>query len=192
MVFGLYFLGAGARAPQMSMFFIVTIIVGTGLTLGAYSQILPVFMPGWSVWLVGGVAYAIGGGLGIGAMRWPTLGVCLMGLILGFGLGEITYYLVSLTSTTSIAYARLICLSSIMLATVAAFICLYDYAVIISCATSGAFAFVRGFSMMIKGSYPNEVMLRLVTNSGQTRLLPWCIWLYWSIMVLLCIVSIAT
>lgn len=166
MLIGLFFLGAGARAPHISMFLIVTIIVGTTLTLGMYTQILPVFIPGWSVWLVAGISYGIGGGLGVGAMRWPTLGVCLMGMILGFGLGDTLFYLISLTSTSSLEFPRLLCVSSVMLATVVSFICLYDYAVIISCATCGAFAFVRGFSLMIKGSYPNEIMLRMITNSG--------------------------
>lgn len=87
MVLGLFFLGVGARAPLISMFLAVTIIVGTCMTLGMYVFVFPAFMPGWTVWIIGGVCYGIAGGLGIGAMRWPKMGVTLCGLVVGYGLG---------------------------------------------------------------------------------------------------------
>jgi len=190
MLVGLFFLGAGPRTPHVAMFLIVTILFGTTMTLGMFAFVLPVFMPGWSVWIIGGVCYGIGGGLGLGAMRWPTMGVLLCGMILGFGLGDCIFNVISLTSLTNPELPRLLTISSTMLATVVGFIFMYDHAVIISCACCGSFAFVRGFSMMIKGSYPNEIMLRLITTSGQTKLLPWCIWLYWSVMIVLALGSL--
>lgn len=88
MLIGLYLLGAGPRAPHMAMFIIVTVLVGTVLTVVMFTAVLPEFMPAYSVWIVGAVCYGIAGGLGIGAMRWPTLGVSLCGTILGYGLGK--------------------------------------------------------------------------------------------------------
>jgi len=172
------------------MFMVVTIVVGTALTLGLYIAILPNFMPGWSVWIIGTVCYGIGGGLGIGAMRWPKMGVTLCGLILGFGLGDVIFYFISLTSLTNPELPRILTISSVMLATVIGFVFMYEHAVVISCSLFGAYAFIRGISMMIKGSYPNEIMLRLITKGGQTKLLPWCIWAYWSLMVVLGLISL--
>ena len=41
MVLGLFFLGVGARAPLISMFLAVTIILGTCMTLGMYVFVFP-------------------------------------------------------------------------------------------------------------------------------------------------------
>ena len=166
MVCGLFLLGAGPRTPHVAMFIIVTALVGTCLTVGMFTFVLPEFMPGWTVWIIGGVNYGIAGGLGIGAMRWPKFGVVLCALILGFGLGDIIFYIIALTGMTNPELPRLLTVSSVMLATVVGFIFMYDHAVIISCACCGAFAFVRGFSLKIKGSYPNEIMLRLISKGG--------------------------
>lgn len=166
MLVGLFFLGAGPRTPHIAMFLLVTMLFGTVMTVGLYTFVLPNFMPGWSVWIIGGVCYGIAGGLGLGAMRWPNMGVLLSGMILGFGLGDIIFKIISLTSLTNPELPRLLTISSAMLATVVGFVFMYDHAVIITCAFCGSFAFVRGFSMMIKGSYPNEIMLRLISQSG--------------------------
>jgi hypothetical protein len=67
-----------------------------------------------------------------------------------------------------------------------------DWAVIISSALFGGFAFVRGVTMFSKdGSfYPNEYLLIFAARAGQANHFPWQIYACWMIMLLFALGSL--
>lgn len=53
MIMGLYFMSVGGRYPEATLFVLITIGLGTLLTVVTCTWLLPNFFPGWAVWLLG-------------------------------------------------------------------------------------------------------------------------------------------
>jgi hypothetical protein len=67
-----------------------------------------------------------------------------------------------------------------------------DWAVIISSALFGGYAFVRGLTMFSKSGsfYPNEYLIILAARAGQANHFPWQIYGCWVIMLMLALGSL--
>ena len=78
----------GGRHPKIAFEVQTTVIVGTVLILSLYELYLPIFVPEWTVWLGIYVCYGMGTGLGLGAARWPRLGIVVIGVTIGALLGK--------------------------------------------------------------------------------------------------------
>jgi hypothetical protein len=86
-LFGLYLLVSGGRYPQATLFLFCTAAIGNILTVIMFTFIFPEFLPKWTVIMMYILNYGIGAGLGLGAIKWPSLGVCVSGAILGLLIG---------------------------------------------------------------------------------------------------------
>jgi hypothetical protein len=90
-IFGLYLLIAGGRYPSATLFAFCTAAIGNILTVSMFTFIFPDFLPKWTVIMMYILNYGIGAGLGLGAIRWPNLGVCVCAAIIGFLTGELAW-----------------------------------------------------------------------------------------------------
>lgn len=97
MVLGGFFLSVGGRFPLLTLFLLLTASVGTILIVGIYTFVLPAFVPDWTVWLLGIICYGMGAGLGLGSLRWPKMGISIVGIFTGFLLGELIYIFLQMT-----------------------------------------------------------------------------------------------
>ena len=87
--------------------------------------------------------YGIGIGLGLGTLRWPHLGVCVCGAILGALAGELTWIFLTALGVGANAYGQLFTVGLGILIVEILFNCMVEWAVIITSALFGGYAFIR-------------------------------------------------
>lgn len=78
----------GGMFPGLTFFVLTMIIVGVGLISLMYLYLIPDLFPAWSVWIAFYFSFGMGAGLGVGAIKWPYIGILLLGATVGAGLGE--------------------------------------------------------------------------------------------------------
>ena len=170
---GGYFIGApmvliggylsflGGRYPSTTLFIFSTLAVGLMELFMLYIFVLPHFVPVWTVPIAGTVCMCMGLGMGYGAAKWPKIGVMIMGFCLGSLLGFWIYWMF-LEFTMSSTIAKTVTVGGVALFTGLMYIIMFDYMVIITSATFGAYILIRGLSMFI-GGYVNEFTVVLAT-----------------------------
>jgi len=85
---GICLLIFGGRNPTTALFVLTVSLVGT-IMLYLVFDILPLYTPSWSVFLVIYFAYGNGAALGLGAIMSPRIGVTVCGAAFGFFIGFI-------------------------------------------------------------------------------------------------------
>ena len=88
---GLYLLLWGGQYPGATLFIFCTASIGNIMTIIMFTLIFPDFLPQWTVVMMYILNYGIGAGLGLGALRWPHLGVCVCATIVGALSGELAW-----------------------------------------------------------------------------------------------------
>ncbi len=78
---------AGGMVPNVTIFFLNTIISAAVTMVLLYVCLLPYKSPEWTVWLASYFAFGMGAGLGVGAIRWPKFGVLSLGATIGYIIG---------------------------------------------------------------------------------------------------------
>jgi len=201
-VFSVFFSG---RYPKTSMFLFTTICLSLGLLVSLYSWVLPGITPVWSVWIVGTICLGSGAGLGVGAARWPRIGVFTLGLAFGAIMGQVIHVFVASNFATKQSSLVLVRWLVVLIAMVnCAIVCLllFDYALVLAGCVFGSYFVIRvsriillnpsltlllfavqGISVFF-GGYPNEFELIMAAQNGEVKLWPWTVWFYFALMVL--------
>jgi len=76
----------GGVLPGVTLLSLTTLIMGTLILTFLYSYATSDF-PSWTVWIGAYFSYGLGFGLGLGSMKWPKIGVLLLGAAVGFIFG---------------------------------------------------------------------------------------------------------
>ena len=158
---GGYLCFAGGRFPGTTLFIFSTLAVGLIELFMLFIFVMPHFAPIWTVPIAGTVCLCMGLGMGYGAAKWPKIGVMIMGFSLGSLLGFWIYWMF-LEFTMSSTIAKTVTVGGVALFTGLMYIIMFDYMVIITSATFGAYILMRGISMYI-GGYINEFTVILAT-----------------------------
>jgi hypothetical protein len=79
----------GGMFPGLTFFVLTTVIVGTALLSFLFNFLIPYYAPGWLVWIAFYFCFGLGAGMGVGASKWPHLGILIMGATVGFVSGKI-------------------------------------------------------------------------------------------------------
>ncbi len=79
----------GGMFPGLTFFVLTMIIVGVGIISLIYMYFIPALFPAWSIWIAFYFSFGMGAGLGVGATKWPHIGILLLGATVGAVLGEL-------------------------------------------------------------------------------------------------------
>lgn len=142
LLIGGYLVALGGRFTGVTLFIFTTLAVSLAQLFIIFIFILPSFFPIWSVFIVYFINLGMGLGLGYGAMKWPRIGVTVMGFSLGCLLGFLVYYSFLATAVNTIA-AKVITVVAMAVAMAVLFIVLVDHMVIISSAIFGSYTLIR-------------------------------------------------
>ena len=133
----------GGMFPGLTFFVLTMIIVGVGLISLMYLYLIPTLFPAWSVWIAFYFSFGMGAGLGVGATKWPHIGILLLGATVGAGLGEMIDLLIIQQFVDQYSLANKITIGVMVLVTMILSLFLFDHVVIISSCTIGSYLFVR-------------------------------------------------
>jgi hypothetical protein len=89
MLIGFGMMVFGGMMPGLAICSLTTLIYAVALILLIYQRLLPATAPEWTVWLVFYFAVGFGAGLGVGAVKWPKVGVLSLGASLGYSVGRL-------------------------------------------------------------------------------------------------------
>jgi len=145
-IMGLFFLGQGGRFPTTSFLLFTTLAVGNFLLFGTYIYLLPsTYMPMWSVYIFAPVCFAMGGGLGYGAAKWPRIGITVISFTIGSIFASMIKSAVGpgiqLNSVGFLVDWAIVVASGLLVACICIF--LFDYAVILGSGVCGAYLLIR-------------------------------------------------
>lgn len=94
------------------------------------------------------------------------MGITIVGAVTGFLLGELIYIMIQYTTLDNSNFWRPFVSLSCMLVVIIVFWIFFDYSIITASAMFGAYCFFRGWGIFIEGSYPNEFLTIMITNSN--------------------------
>lgn len=143
MIIGFGMMGFGGMMPGLTLFILTTIIIGTFQLIILYERLLPVTSPEWSVWLACYFSFGMGAGLGVGAMRWPRLGVLASGATIGYCLGKMIELVLIQSFVDQDSIANIITMALVVVITMIFSVVFFDYAVIVCCCMIGSYVFFR-------------------------------------------------
>lgn len=144
--------------------------------------------PEWSVWLACYFSFGMGAGLGVGAMRWPKVGVLAAGATIGYCLGKMIDLVIIQKFVDQESIANIITIVLVIAITMIFAVIFFDYAVIVCCCMIGSYVFFRGISLFM-GGYPSELFIVTVVEYGDFSDLRPTFWVYFSFMLVGCIAA---
>jgi len=185
---GAYFAFVAGQFPGVTLLIFTTLAVSLAQLFALYMFVLPSFIPTWTVLIVFSVTLGMGAGLGFGALKWPKIGIVVMGLSIGALLGFMLYY-TFLASSVNSTVAKVVTIASAAILTGIMTIVLFDHMVIVTSAVFGAYTLVRGISMYT-GGYVNEFEVILANSNGDIGQVQWTTFFFWGLMVVMAIVGV--
>lgn len=123
-------------------------------------------------------------------MRWPLLGVLILGTIVGCTIGGMIFAFGLRDWADEHPNLVLWCTMATtgLISAIVAFF-FFDFAVIIFSALMGAYIFIRGISIYC-GNYPNEFLIFEDIRNNEMNEIQWQFWIYFSFMLFLALCSI--
>ena len=150
----------GGMFPGLTFFVLTMIIVGVGLITLMYKYLIPALFPAWSIWIAFYFSFGMGAGLGVGATKWPHIGILLLGATMGAGIGEMIDLLIIQQFVDQYSLANKITIGIMVIVSMVLSLFLFDHVVIISSCTIGAYLFVRVRLLLSFTSLGDKYLLR--------------------------------
>mmetsp|Transcript_29415 Transcript_29415/g.21274 ORF Transcript_29415/g.21274 Transcript_29415/m.21274 type:complete len:223 (-) Transcript_29415:213-881(-) len=189
MLIGVSLVIYGGRYPKTTIFTIITLAVMMALLLLLWIYCLPESAPEWLVWISLVNCFFLGLGIGIAGAYWPRFGVEVLGAIIGLAVGYGLYEVIEIMVPEGNLTAAIACCLTIGgLAGIGIVFCLFDYAVIFCSSGIGAYMLIRGLASLL-GGYPSELEIGLASNNDSIGYLPNSLYLYWTCMFLVWVLS---
>ena len=185
---GAYFAFTGGKYTGVTLFIFCSVAIFLAGMISVFTIVLPPMIPQWTVLVVGFVCLGMGLGMGYGALRWPKIGLVIMGLSLGALFGLFLYW-AFIGSAVESSLAKALTIVGIALMSAILWITISDHMVIVASAIFGSYLFIRGITCYT-GGYVDELTLILASQNSDLSELKWTMILFWILMGLMALASI--